>query len=163
MHARPVGTVPRGRIAPPRPPAGPHHYLELPRNPSLSQLINNHTLADAIDAALSKEMLASLSETLRLEQDEVYRRVVALSLDRWMLSHHVVAALNDCALLQLHAKFKEIGALPELDRYESSFQRRFNEIKAECELARDRFTEANLRLVVSIAKGTQAGALICWI
>ena len=127
-------------------------YLELPRNPALSQLINNQTLADAIDALLAEEMLASLSETLSLERDEVYKQVVALSLDRWILSPDTVDLLNDATLLQLDATFSEMGSLPELARFEPLFRRRFNHIKAEGAKAQAHLTEANLRLVVSVAK-----------
>ena len=127
-------------------------YLELPRNPALSQLINNQTLADAIDALLPEEMLASLSETLSLERDEVYKQVVALSLDRWILSPDTVDLLNDATLLQLDATFSEMGSLPELARFEPLFRRRFNHIKAEGAKAQAHLTEANLRLVVSVAK-----------
>ena len=126
--------------------------LELPRNPALSQLINNPVLGDAIDARLSEELLARLAETLRLEGAEVYRQVTALSLDRWLLSSDGVDLLRDCTLLQLDAAFSEVGSLPELAGDEPLFRRRFNQVKAEGERAQAQLTEANLRLVVSIAK-----------
>ncbi len=128
------------------------NYLELPPNPSLSQLVNNQTLAEAIDAQLSEEMLVSLSERLDLERDEVYRQVVALSLDRWILPPDTIDLLNDYTLLQLDATFSEVGSLPQLARYEPLFRRRFNQLKAEGERAQAHLTEANLRLVVSVAK-----------
>ena len=95
--------------------------LELPRNPALSQLINNPTLGAAIDARLSEELLARMAETLRLEGGEVYRQVTALSLDRWLLGPDGVDLLPDCTLLRLDAAFSEVGSLPELAGDERCF------------------------------------------
>ena len=103
--------------------------LELPRNPALSQLINNPTLGAAIDGRLSEELLAGLAETLRLEGDAVYRQVTALSLDRGLLGPDGVDLLPDCTLLQLDAAFSEVGSLPELAGYEPLLRRRFNQVQ----------------------------------
>ena len=127
-------------------------YLALHRNPTLSQIINNQTLADAIDAQVSPELLSSLSDALYMDQAEVYKRVVGLSLDRWILSPDTPDVLNDATLLQLDATFNEIGSPPELVSYEAIFRSYFNHIKAEGQRAQAHLTEANLRLVVSVAK-----------
>ena len=127
-------------------------YLELPRNPSLSQLIHEPVLADAIDAQVSEDMLVSLAEVLDQERDEVYRQVVNLSLDRWILAPETANVLGDCTLLQLDATFSEVGSMPELARYEPLFRSRFSHIKADGDRAQAHLTEANLRLVVSVAK-----------
>ena len=127
-------------------------YLELPRNPTLSQLINNSALTAAIDFQVSDEMLSNLSDALYMDRDEVYRRVVALSLDRWILPTDAVDILNDCTLLQLDATLSEMDAPPGLDQYEALFRRSFNQVKQHGEKSQSHLTEANLRLVVSVAK-----------
>ena len=127
-------------------------HLQLPRNPTLSQLKNNETLGAAIDVLLAEDMLVALSDALYMDRDEVYRRVVALSLDRLLLPPAAVDALNDCTLLQLDATLSEMDAPPGLDKYEPLLRRHFNEIKGAGEKAQAHLTEANLRLVVSVAK-----------
>ncbi len=127
-------------------------HLGLPRNPTLSQLVHDPELANAIDAQLNEEMLVSLGEALELERDQVYQQVVNLSLDRWIMAPETVDVLHDCTLLQLDATFSEVGSLPELAKYEPLFRSRHNHIKADGDRAQAHLTEANLRLVVSVAK-----------
>ena len=103
-------------------------HLELPRNPSLSQLINDRTLSDAIDGRLSEEMLSSVSGILGLEPDEVARQVSALSLTRRVLPPSIIGVLEDRTLMELDAMCHEAGFLPELAGHEDQFRRRFDHV-----------------------------------
>ena len=130
-------------------------HLELPRNPSLSQLINNRTLSDAIDGSLSGEMLSTLSGVLGLEPDEAARQIAALSLTRRVLSPGIIGVLEDRTLLELDAMCHEAGFLPELAGHEDRFRRWFDHVNEVGEWAKSGFVEANLRLVVSVVKKCQ--------
>ena len=127
-------------------------YLELPRNLSLSQLMDNEALSEAIDVLISEELLLAVADKLYLERDEVYKQVVGFSLDRWILPPDAVDAVGDCTLLQLDATLSETPYPPGLEKYEALFRRHFNGVKAAGEKSQAHLTEANLRLVVSVAK-----------
>ena len=127
-------------------------HLGLPNDPTLSQMTNDPKLRAAIDAKLSLEMLANVAESLDEDADDVYNKVVNLCLDSWLLPPDTIDVLENCTLLQLDATLNELAGHTELPRLDPLFQGYFNRIKAEGARAQSHLTEANLRLVVSVAK-----------
>ena len=124
----------------------------LPNDPTLSQITDHPELRAAIDAGLSLEMLAQVAEILDEDPGEVYNKVVNLSLDSWLLPPDAIDLLEDCTLLQLDAILNELGRHTDLSRLDPLFQGYFNRIRSEGARAQSHLTEANLRLVVSVAK-----------
>ena len=126
--------------------------MGLPNDPTLSQITDHPKLRAAIDAGLSLEMLAQVVEILDEDPGDVYNKVVNLSLDSWLLPPDAIDLLEDCTLLQLDAILNELGRHTDMSRLDPLFQGYFNRIRAEGARAQSHLTEANLRLVVSVAK-----------
>ena len=124
----------------------------LPVNPALSQVINNVKLRDAIDAEVSQEMLGRLSEEMEEPTEDIYRRVLDLSLSSWVLSPHTVDALHDSQLTELSGALGNPEHLARLQRLDPLLRQHYNRVLSESERAQSHLTEANLRLVVSVAK-----------
>ncbi len=124
----------------------------LPVNPALSQVIGNKKLRDAIDAEVSQEMLGRLSEEMNEPAEDIYRRVLDLSLSSWVLSPQTVDALRDCQLTELSGTLGDPEHLARLQRLDPLLRQHYNRVTSESERAQSHLTEANLRLVVSVAK-----------
>ena len=126
--------------------------LGLPGNMTLSQITDNPKLRDAIDAKVSVEMLATLSEDMGEDQEEVYRQVINLSLTSWLIPTDAIDVLEDCTLAELDNSLSQARCIEQMQRLEPLFRQYFRRIQAESERSQSHLTEANLRLVVSVAK-----------
>jgi RNA polymerase primary sigma factor len=126
--------------------------LGLPGNLTLSEITDNPKLKEAIDVELNPEIMAGIAEALEIEQTEVEQRVIQLSLDRWVLPTDAIDALDDCTLEQLVTMLESADCYFKLQSMDRLFQKYFDRIKEEGLRSQGHLTEANLRLVVSVAK-----------
>ncbi len=124
----------------------------LPTNPPLSKIITHTRLRESIDAEVSQEMLARLAEDLDESAEDVYRRVLDLSLSSWVLAQPTVDALRDAQLAELGSALGNPEHLARLQRMDPLLRQNYNRVEADSEKAQSHLTEANLRLVVSVAK-----------
>ncbi|MEK7814876.1 MAG: sigma-70 family RNA polymerase sigma factor, partial [Chloroflexota bacterium] len=127
-------------------------HLDLPSGLTLSQITNHPKLRAAIDAVLDPEMLAKVSQIFGKAPEESHSSVVKLSVDSWLLPPEAIGVLEDCTLSQLDATLLQPGCYAQLQQLDPSFHAYFGRIKAESLRAQAHLTEANLRLVVSVAK-----------
>ena len=126
--------------------------LGLPRNLTLSQTTDHPKLRAAIDAELNQELMASVSESLEMDQVDVEKMVIQLSLDSGILPTDVTDVLEDCTLDQLMRMLDTPDCNFRLQSMEMLSRAYFDRIKEEGLQSQEHLTEANLRLVVSVAK-----------
>jgi len=126
--------------------------LGLIRNLTLSQITDHPKLRAAIDVLLDPELMEELAKDIKKDLEDLPKAVIQLSLDSWVLPTEVTDVLEDCTLSQLKKKLDTGECHSKLPEMEPLFQSYFNRIKAEALRAQRHLTEANLRLVVSVAK-----------
>jgi RNA polymerase primary sigma factor len=84
--------------------------------------------------------------------DDVYQKVIGLSLSSWLVPPDAVDVLEDASLAQLDAKLAALNSFTDLQELDPLFRAYFRRIDAESERARARLTESNLKTVVTVAK-----------
>ena len=126
--------------------------LGLPRNLTLSQVATNPKLRTAIDAELNPEMLADVAAILDVDVTDLPRRVIQLSLDSWVLPPDIITAVDDCTLPRLGEVVYGFQADPQIHAMSPQAKAYFDRIHRDAQRSQAHLTEANLRLVVSVAK-----------
>jgi RNA polymerase primary sigma factor len=127
-------------------------HLGLPKNLTLSQITGNQKLRDAIDVILDPELMAKVARDLKMPQTDTDKAVINLSLDSWILPPEAVEILEDSTISKILTKLDSGELQDTLPRLEPLLRAGFQRVQVEADRAEAHLTEANLRLVVSVAK-----------
>jgi len=126
-------------------------YLHLPRHQALADRLGEPTLRALIDAEMDLEFAEAVAHARGNAPEDAARSIVRLSIVTHILQPELVslmaAAAGEDTLLP--PKFE---AQEALSGCEDALSAHFNRLKIEGLAAEKRLTEANLRLVVSVAK-----------
>jgi RNA polymerase primary sigma factor len=119
---------------------------------SLSQRIADPVFRSAVDAELDQDLAMALFESLKLQPGQAEQALVRLSIITHILTPDIVRMAGE----SLGGEDKLIPPPWEmqqsLEAHESTYRSHFDHLKREGFRAEKRLTEANLRLVVSVAK-----------
>jgi len=126
--------------------------LGLPRNLTLSQITDHPKLRAAIDAGLDPELMAQVAVALGEDVAKIQAQAIALSLDSRLLPPDAVDVLEDRTLSQLNEALNQHGCYDQMRTMDHLLRIYFDRTKGESARAQALLTEANLRLVVSVAK-----------
>lgn len=120
---------------------------------TLAEFIENETLGELLDGELTEEMLNFVAEQLNTEPDVVKANLQELSLNRRLLPKETMELFKvPPALSELNTLKDKPDFIKAIESYELSYGRRFGRVKTAGRRAQRHLAEANLRLVVSVAK-----------
>jgi RNA polymerase primary sigma factor len=131
-----------------------YEYLGLPSRGNIAEKVSHPDLRRAMDGSIDQHLSSAIAEVTGMNQARVERDIVALSLDIRLIPWQIVAEAGRKSSL---VQFGEILQSPEfqdkLGAHRSEIVKHFQRIKQTAREATNRMIQANLRLVISVAKG----------
>ena len=123
------------------------------RRNTLGEVMTEPQLRDTLDGELPEEMLQFVADVLNIDPDQAKAEIRTLSLNIRLLCDEVLKVAHDgLTLRELKLHLGERELVEAMESYEFVFHSDLERIKDEGVRAQRHLAEANLRLVVSVAK-----------
>jgi RNA polymerase primary sigma factor len=131
-----------------------YHYLELPSYGSIAEKVSHPALRSAIDGNINQQLSSAIAKMTGENQTRIEKTLIELSLDSQLIPWHVMEEAGQKSSL---TEFEESLQSPEfhdkLEMHRSEIVNHFEQIREGARQASSHMIQANLRLVVSVAKG----------
>jgi RNA polymerase primary sigma factor len=120
---------------------------------TIGETMKDDALRDALDGNLPEELLNFVADVLNMEPDDVKAEIRVVSLHNRLLTREVLDFVGeDSTLQEVKEQLDGEEFVKRMEEYELLLYRHLARIKYEGEAAQSHLAEANLRLVVSVAK-----------
>ncbi len=128
-------------------------YVGIPAHTLFQQTITNQKFRAAIDGVIDQIMVQEIAEKLILPLQPVESRIIALSINSVLLPEKVLRAIGrKASLTSIPNLVIDREFIKKLEAQEVDLRDYLDCLEREDKVARDLLAEANLRLVVSVAK-----------
>ena len=128
-------------------------YGGLPGELTFKEIVQNEDFRSVLDGDITEELMIFAEDAMNVSQDEAKQLIQELSLDTRLLPPEIMTKFDDSATMDdVKKQINELDFTRHLDTHEILFNGFFARVKAEGATAQNHLAEANLRLVVSVAK-----------
>lgn len=127
--------------------------LDIPPTTSFKESISEPKLRNSIDGVIDQQLVQAIANKMGQFMPETEQLLINLSLDCSLLPEEVISAVEDSISLDdIEELVTREDFINSVRTYEEQIKDRLENIKREAEKAVRHLIEANLRLVVSVAK-----------
>jgi RNA polymerase primary sigma factor len=131
-----------------------YQYLELSSHESIAEKVSHPELRRAIDGNIDQNLSSAIAKITGASQPEIEKTLIELSLDSRLIPWHTIKKAGRKSSL---AEFGEALQSPEfrgkLEAHRPEIVKHFEQVRERTRQATNHMIQANLRLVVSVAKG----------
>ncbi|MGQ9546513.1 MAG: sigma-70 family RNA polymerase sigma factor [Dehalococcoidia bacterium] len=129
-------------------------YLKLPSLGSIAEKVLHPKLRRSIDGNIEQHLSRAIAKITGLSQTRIEQSLIELSLDSRLIPWHIMAEAGQKRSL---AEFWKVLRSPQfrgkLEAHRLEIVKHFEQIREKARQATHHMIQANLRLVVSVAKG----------
>src|SRR3972149_352660 len=129
-------------------------YLKLPSQGSMAEKVSHPDLRRAIDGNIEQRLFSAISKITGVSPTGIEESVIELSLDSRLIPWHIMSeAGQKSSLVEFGKILRSPGFRKKLEAHRPEIVRHFEQIRERSHQATHHMIQANLRLVVSVAKG----------
>ena len=125
---------------------GVRHHL------TISDAISDITFREAIDSTLNPELIQSIAAKIEKSLLDTEQLIIKLSININLLPDQVLVIVKDVACEGIDKLTEDPAVRTSIEAYGNLLQTYLDNIEEDSEKAKNHLIEANLRLVVSVAK-----------